>query len=158
MPPSLPQEIVHQILSNIPSKQLCTLLPTSKSIYLDIIAILHARLQSHLLSKTDHKLIVICLMILSNPPVRSIPCKWSTRCTISCLDIHPHNPRITTLHSRIILLLSTYSGKLWRSRSIVARKKSIPCSIKSDLLIQSPRRWSMGTTCPPGKPGNNLSE
>jgi len=58
-PPSLPQEIIHQILSNIPTKLLCALLPTSKSIFLDVTAILHARLETHLLSKGDHKLIVL---------------------------------------------------------------------------------------------------
>ena len=65
MPPFLPQEIIHQILSSIPTKQLCTFLPTSKSIYLDVTAILHARLETHLVSKGDHKLVVLTLPILS---------------------------------------------------------------------------------------------
>jgi len=56
--PLLPQEIIHQILSNIPTKQLCTLLHTSKAIYLDVTGILHARLESELITKQDHKLLV----------------------------------------------------------------------------------------------------
>lgn len=56
--PALPQEIIHQILSNLTTRYLCTLLPTSKSIYLDVTGILHSRLESDLLNKGDHKLIV----------------------------------------------------------------------------------------------------
>jgi len=56
--PVLPQEIIHQILSNIPTKQLCPLLRTSKAIYLDVTGILHARLESELVIKQDPKLLV----------------------------------------------------------------------------------------------------
>src|SRR5579862_9027499 len=64
--PFLPQEIIHQILSNLPTKFLCTLLSTSKSIYLDVTGILHSRLESDLLNKGDHKLIVIHIKAKSN--------------------------------------------------------------------------------------------
>jgi hypothetical protein len=70
--PFLPQEIIHQILSNLPTKFLCTLLSTSKSIYLDVTGILHSRLESDLLNKGDHKLIVIHIKAKANV-VRSIP-------------------------------------------------------------------------------------
>ena len=73
MAPFLPQEIIHQILSNIPTKQLCTLLPTSKSIYLDVTGILHARLQAQLVSKGDHKLIVYPNEATPLTLVRSLP-------------------------------------------------------------------------------------
>jgi hypothetical protein len=67
-PPVLPQEIIHQILSNIPTKNLCTLLSTSKAIYLDVTGIVHTRLESQLITKADHKLLV-CLppQFLNNP-------------------------------------------------------------------------------------------
>jgi hypothetical protein len=62
--PLLPQEIIHQILSNIPTKPLCTLLPTSKAVFLDVKGILHARLENQLITKADHKLLVL----LQTPP------------------------------------------------------------------------------------------
>jgi len=57
--PALPQEIIHQVLSNIPTRQLCLMLSTSRSFYLDVMGILNARLQRKLVDEGDNKLIVI---------------------------------------------------------------------------------------------------
>jgi hypothetical protein len=56
--PSLPQEILYEILSNVPTRQLCTLLTTSKAVYLDVKGILNSRLETHLRENGDHKLLV----------------------------------------------------------------------------------------------------
>ena len=137
MPLFLPQEIMHQILSNIPTKQLCTLLPTSKSTYLDVTGILHARLETHLVSKGDHKLIVYPNIVTPLILVRSIPPYRSTKRTISYVNIYPYISRITPIHRLIILLLFTYPRQLRRFCSDMARKNSISHPIQSDVLIQS---------------------
>jgi F-box domain len=67
---SLPQEIMHQILSSLPTKYLCSLLSTSKAIYLDVAGILHSRLEACLHEGGDHKLIV---PTLPRPPLSARP-------------------------------------------------------------------------------------
>src|SRR2546423_992692 len=57
--PALPQEIIHEILSNIPTRDLCNMLTTSKAVYLDVKGILHSRLETHLRENGDHKLLVL---------------------------------------------------------------------------------------------------
>jgi hypothetical protein len=59
MSPSLPREIIYQILSNLPTRELCSLLPTSKAVYLDVTGILRSRLETNLILREDHKLIVL---------------------------------------------------------------------------------------------------
>jgi hypothetical protein len=66
--PTLPQEIIYEILSNVPTRQLCTLLTTSKAIYLDVKGILNSRLENHLRENGDHK-----LLVRSRPSIIHVP-------------------------------------------------------------------------------------
>jgi hypothetical protein len=54
----LPQEMIYQILDKCESRFLCTLLGTSKDVYIDATGIIHSRLQRLLNEATDQKLLV----------------------------------------------------------------------------------------------------
>jgi hypothetical protein len=134
--PSFPQEIIHQILSNISTRQLCTLLPTSKSIFLDVTGILHARLETHLVSKGDHKLIVRPLFpLILTRIVRSIPSQRPAQCPISHVYLHPYISGISVLYRLVIQLL--FADYPLAKPGIVAWKIPIPYAVKSGLCILS---------------------
>jgi hypothetical protein len=118
--PYLPQEIIYEILSNLPTRSLCTLLTTSKSTYLDVTGILHSRLETHLLSKGDHKLIVTNPPIISNiqfeaflpSDQRSVPYHLSTYTHTS-----PESPNFTaTLYSYFSLTPNNEDSVSWPGR------------------------------------------
>lgn len=72
---------MYEVLLNIPTRDLCTMLTTSKAVYLDVKGILHSRLETHLRENGDHKLLVLphlpSVLFLNVSLSEPFPLSWS---------------------------------------------------------------------------------